>query len=264
MHNGFMRILLCLFLFFSQSIYAQRTLGRDSFMLNVRPVLNGILSDFYQMIALFPDYPKGLNALIQELETLTLDKETLRETCPRLINVKCSSSIKSLRTKLFRIQALSMDVLTLQRMSQSLNINSLSGLRIMAEFDSELEEIRGHLDNGAFLMSAQIPHKRETYFILKELDKLTTLISLAVVEYIPYNYQNDFRHFLFNFVYPVQVQISKNKNYEFLNRNVNTLNFAINLLNMNLTKRNKKTPEGMAPFLSVIHNRWNSLLRYYF
>ena len=157
-----------------------------------------------------------------------------------------------------------MEVMTQQKMSQSLNINSLAGMRIVTQFDSELDEIKGYLDNAAFILTAQIPQRRETYFVLKELDELNTLISLAVVEYIPYNYQDDFRHFFFNFVYPIQIQISKNKNYEFLNRNVSSLNFAINLLNQNLTKRNKKTPEGMAPYLAVIHNRWNSLLRYYF
>ena len=259
-----MRIILIGFLLFSHLAYAQKNLGRDTFMLQVRPVLNGILGDFYQMIALFPDYPQGLNLLLQELDTLTLDKEVLKETCPRLLNIKCKDTINSIRNKLSNIQRLSMSVLVHQKMSQSLNITSLAGLRIVTQFDSELHEIKGDLDNISFLISAQIPHHRETYSILKKLYELTTLVSLAVVEYIPYNYQSDFRHFFFNFVYPIQIQISKNKNYEFLNRNLNSLNFAINLLNMNLTKRNKKTPDGMAPFLSVIHNRWNSLLRYYF
>lgn len=259
-----MPILLLFLLLASPLSFAQKNLGRETFMVNVRPVLNGILGDFYQMIALFPDYPKGLNPLIQELDSLTSDKEILRETCPRLIEAKCKDTLNSIRTKLSRIQRMSLEVMTQQKMSQSLNINSLAGMRIVTQFDSELDEIKGYLDNAAFLLTAQIPQRRETYFVLKELDELNTLISLAVVEYIPYNYQSDFRHFFFNFVYPIQIQISKNKNYEFLNRNVSSLNFALNLLNQNLTKRNKKTPEGMGPYLSVIHNRWNSLLRYYF
>jgi len=233
-------------------------------MVNVRPVLNGILGDFYQMIALFPDYPQGLNSLIGALDSLTTSKEILRESCPRLIDKKCKVTVNEIRSQLSKIQTLSQEVMTQQKMSQSLNINSLSGMRIVTEFNAKLEEIKGYLDNAAYLLAADITQQRKTYYVLKELDELNTLVSLAVVEYIPYSYQNDFRHFFFNFVYPIQLQISKNKNYEFLNRNVSSLNFAINLLNQNLTKRNKKTPEGMAPYLSVIHNRWNSLLRYYF
>lgn len=257
-----MRFLLVIFLFISRPAFAQKTLNRDQFMVNVRPVLNGIVIDFYQMLTLFPDFPRDLIPLIQELDTLTSDKEILRETCPTLINMKCRVQISSVRSKLSNIRALSLNVLKRQQMSSSLHINALGGLRLVAEFDAELEEVKGVIENASFLLSAQIPQKKETYSVLKELDELNTFLSLAVVEYIPYLYREDFRHFFFNFVHPIQQQISKNKNYEFLNRNVNSLNFAINLLNMQLTKR-KKTPEGMAPYLATMHNRWNSILRYY-
>lgn len=256
-----MRILLILF-FLIPSVHAQRSLNRENFMVNVRPVLNGILSDFHQMITLFPDFPKELIPVMEELDTLTTDKENLRETCPSIITVKCKDQINSLREKLSKIRALSLNLLMAQKMSSSLHINALSGQRLVTEFDTELEEVKGLIDNTSFLLAAQIPDKRETYNLLKELDELNTMLSLATVEYIPFLYREDFRHFFFNFVHPLQLQISKNKNYEYLNRNVNSLNFAINLLNMQLTKR-KKTPEGMAPYLATMHNRWNSILRYY-
>ncbi len=258
-----MRYLVILLIIMSPVAIAQKNLGRETFMVKVRPVLNGILGDFYQMITLFSDFPKELIPLIQELDTLTEDKESLRASCPRLLTTKCEETMNSLRRKLVKIKSLSLNVMAQQKMSSSLYLNSLSGLRMVSQFDSELEEAKAYLDNASFFLRAQIPQKRETYFVLKELDELNTLLSLAVVEFIPFIYREDFRQFFFNFVHPVQLQISKNKNYEFLNRNVDSLNFAINLLNMNLTKR-KKTPEGMGPYLAVMHNRWNSLLRYYF
>lgn len=259
-----MRILLLSCLIFAMPLaHAQRRLTRDTFLVNVRPVLNGILGDFYQMVTLFPDFPKELIPLIQELDTLTTDKETLKESCPRLIDKNCKVTLESMRQKLSKIRSLSNILLKEQKMSSSLYLNSLSGQRLVGEFDVELEEVKGSLDNASFLISAQLKERRETYQILKDLDELNTLLALALVEYVPYSYREDFRHFYFNFVHPIQIQISKFKNYEFLNRNVSSLNFAINLLNMNLTKR-KKTPDGMGPYLSVIHNRWNSLLRYYF
>jgi hypothetical protein len=259
-----MRFLLLLILIYAPHGFAQKTLGRDTFMVNVRPALNAILSDFYQMITLFPDFPKGLIPLIQELEGITSEKEALKERCPRTITVECKDTLNSIRGKLLKIKLQSLSLMKDQEVSKSLHLNALSGWRLISDFDSDLEEVKGYLDNTSFLITAQIPHKRPTYTIIKELDELHTLLSLAVVAYIPYDYRNDFRHFYFNFVHPVQIQISKFKNYEFLNRNVNSLNFAINLLNMNLTKRNKKTPDGMGPYLAVMHNRWNSLLRYYF
>ena len=259
-----MRLILLFCFIFAPYGYAQRTLTRDTFMVNVRPVLNGILSDFYQMISLFPDFPKELIPLVQRLDDITADKEALKEKCPRFITSECKDTLESIRSKLSDVKTLSLNLLKVQQISSSLYMNSLSGWRLVSEFDTDLEEVKGDLDNTSFLISAQIPHKRQTYAVLKKLDELNTILSLAVVAYIPFNYRNDFRHFYFNFVHPVQIQISKYKNYQFLNRNVDSLNFAINLLNMNLTKRNKKTPDGMGPFLAVMHNRWNSLLRYYF
>ena len=258
-----MRILLVFILFTSQMAFAQRSLNRDAFMIKVRPVLNGILNDFYQMISQFPDFPKELIPLIQEMETLGIDKDSLKETCPRLIDNKCRQSVEAIRKKLSKIKLMTMNVIQKQKMSSALHINSLSGLRHLTQFDVELEEIKTYFDNTSFLSSAQLPQKRETHYALKELDELDTILSLSIVDYVPFNYREDFRHFYFNFIHPIQQQISKNINYEYLNRNIKSLNFAINLLNMNLTKR-KKTPEGMGSYLSIMHIRWNSILRNYF
>lgn len=258
-----MKFVLSFCLLFSTSVFAQKSIGRDAFMVNVRPVLNGIIGDFYQMVSLFPDFPKDLVPLVETAEGLTIDKENLRTSCPRSIDKKCKEQIENIRQKLQKMKSQSMTLLANQKVSEALHINTLAGQRLIAEFDVELEEVKGELDNSSFFMAAVIPQKKETFAVLKELDELNTLLSLAVVEFIPFMYKEDFRHFFFNFVNPIQQQISKNNNHEYVNRNITSLNFAINLLNMTLTKK-KKTPEGMGPYLSTMHNRWNSILRYYF
>ena len=259
-----MRIFFIFLLLTSSHAFAQKRLNADSFKVNVRPILNGILSDFYQMITLFPDFPKELIPVIKELDSITTEKEILVDNCPRVLNDKCLEQIDILRSKLRNLKELSFILLSRQPMASTLYLNSISGIKTVNNFDAQLELVKGQLDNASFLIKAKLKDKVETYSILKEVDELNPLLSLALVEFIPYTYRVDFRHFYFNFVHPIQQQISKNINYEFLNRNVNSLNFAINLLNMNLTKRNKKTPDGMGPYLATIHNRWNSILRYYF
>ena len=188
----------------------------------------------------------------------------IREKCPRNLEIACLENITNLRNRLVGVQAKTLALISRQKMSSSLHMNPLAGIRTTNEFMLELEDIKGSLDNAALILKAGASLKMPTYHVVKKIDELSTFVSLTVVEYIPFTYQEDFRNFYFNFIHPVQQQISKNQNYEFMNRNINTLNFALNLLNQNLTKRNKKTPEGMAPYLSVIHNRWNSILRFYF
>lgn len=259
-----MKFLIFLVLALNIEASAQKNLSSDYFQSNVRPVLSGILSDFYQMISLFPDYPKDLIQIIDEVDELHSEKNALVDTCPHDLNRSCLTSINKLRLRLVSLQSKTLKLISNQQITTGLHINPIGGIRTTLQFQAMLESIKGDLDNSSFIMKAGAKQKKSTYPLVKKMDDLSTYISLTVVEYVPFLYQNDFRHFYFNFIHPIQQQIGKNKNYEFLNRNINSLNFAINLLNQNLTKRNKKTPDGMAPYLSLMHNRWNSLLRYYF
>lgn len=242
---------------------AQKNLSREAFQGSVKPLLTGILNDFYQMISLFPEFPKEIIGMMEDLDNLEEIREALKSNCPRELSQKCAQNVDELRRRLSSLEAQGLTLWLRQRPDTSPYMTGLIGLRYISEFLVELRRAKGTLDNASFLMTAKLKHKTDTYSVVRDMDELQTMLSLAVVEFIPFQYKEDFRTFFFNFVHPVEVQITKHKNYEFLNRNVNSLNFAINLLNQNLTKRNKKTPEGMAPYLSLIHNRWNNLLRYY-
>lgn len=259
-----MRWLLIVLFLMTHNVYAQRKLTPEAFQVNVKPVLNGILNDFYQMITLFPSFPKEVVELVEKMDDFTSEKEILKSSCPQHLNQSCLASIEAIRQKLSAAQDKTIELKARLKMNSSLHMTTIAGLRVVNDFQSDLEELKGLFDNASFLVKAGIKNKAETYPLIRKLDELSTMISLSLVEFVPYNYKEDFRHFFFNFVHPIQLNITKNKSSEFFNKNLNNLNFTLNLLNMNLTKRNKKTPEGMAPYLATIHNRWNSLLRYYF
>lgn len=259
-----MRHLLLFLILLPLSGHAQNSLSAQTFQVNVRPVLSGILNDFYQMIVLFPEVPRELVEMIDDIDRLSADKEGLMKDCPRLLEKKCLPGIDALRTRLNVLDNKTLALIRKQNHSATLHLTTLSGLRVIGDFQEGLESLKAKLDNISFMIMASAPVRQETSPLIKQVDELGTYTSLALVEYIPFTYKEDFRHFYFGFVYPIQVQLGKRTNYQFLNRNLNTLNFSLNLLNMNLTKRNKKTPEGMAPYLSTMHNRWNSILRYYY
>lgn len=244
--------------------FAQNKISPQAFQVNVKPVLAGIVNDFYQMVALFPDVPRELIDIIDDLDGLSEQKNGLLKDCPRLLEDKCLSGIDALRSKLRSLDLKTISLIRKQGQSQSLHLTSLSGKRVIDDFQECLESLKAKLDNISFMIKAHVPLRQETSPLIKQVDELNTFTSLALVEYVPYTYKEDFRHFYFSFVYPIQLQMGKSQNHEFMNRNLTSLNFALNLLNMNLTKRNKKTPEGMAPYLATIHNRWNSILRYYY
>lgn len=259
-----MKLLLILIILASGPAQAQKQLNSQTFQSSIRPILSGILGDFYQMITLFPDFPKELVSIVDEIDDLHGEKELIREKCPRTLELTCLNNITNLRNRLVGVQAKTLELISRQKMSPSLHMNPLAGIRTTNEFMMELEEIKGYLDNAALILKAGASQKKQTLQVIKQIDELSTFISLTVVEYIPFLYKEDFQHFYFNFIQPIQQQLGKTQNFQYMNRSINTLNFSINLLTQNLTKRNKKTPEGMAPYLGVMHSKWNSILRYYF
>ncbi len=257
-----MRFFLLLLLF-SMPVWAQKSLSSQTFQANIKPVLNGVLHDYYQMLGLFPDFPKELPSLMGQAQGLHDEKELLLQKCPRLLNASCLSNLESLQKSLTTIDGKTLTLMSEMKMSSSLHMSSIAGLRIIGDFQNLVASVKGDIANSALAIRSKVNYKKETYQIVKSLDELNTLLSLSIVEYIPFTYKEDFRQAFFNFIQPIQTQISKPQNYEFFNKNIVPLNFSINLLNMTLTKK-KKTPEGMAPYLSLIHNRWNSILRYYY
>jgi hypothetical protein len=259
-----MKIFIILLTWTSLTAHAQKTLSPQAFQANIRPALSGIMNDFNQMITLFPDFPKDIIDINEDLGALEIEKEQLRDKCPRLINQKCADIVYSIQKKLAGLESRTMKLIAVQKMPATLPMTNIGGMRLVNEFQADLEEIKGEIDNSSFMLKAEVAHRKESYDVVKKLDVLDTMLSLAIVEFVPYLYQEDFRQFYSNFVHPIHQHITQSRNYEFMNRNIMALNFSLNLLNMNLTKRNKKTPEGMGPFLALMHNRWNSILRYYY
>lgn len=259
-----MKLFLILLCFTVSPLYAQRSLNAVTYQGNVKPILNGIISDFYQMVSLFPQFPKSLVPILDRLDNLHTEKEYLREKCPHYLDKKCFSNINNLQEQFSTINIYLIKLIKEMEMTDSLHLNSLAGLRGTSDVQARTEELKGMLDNSSLLIKAQISHKRLSYDVIKQIDEISTLISLTLIEYVPILYKEEFRQFYFNFIHPSQQHLGKRTGYEFMNQNIKELNFSLNLLNQNLTKRNKKTPEGMAPYLLIIHNKWNSLLRFYY
>lgn len=263
---GIVHLKFILFIFLTlagDQSFGQKDVTRESFMINVRPVLNGLVSDFYQMITLFPDFPQKIIPLMKEMDLLNIEKNLIKEICPRTLDKKCRQPINNLLLKISKAKLSSTFLLSHLNLVKSNDISSIAGMRIISEFDLKLEELKVKIENSSLLISAGINQKIDTFQIIKDIDELETLISLAFIEHVPLYYKQDFRNFYFDFIRPIEQQISNSNNHKFLTRNMNSLNFSINLLVQTLTKR-KKTPQGMSQFLNIIHNRWNSIIRYYF
>ncbi len=245
------------------SALAQRELPPGVFRSVARPQLSGIISEFYQMIEIFPDYPQNINELLRTSRQFEDDKQLLIDTCPRYINDQCLPIIEKMLKGVNELELQTTRFYGQLKSNQEPYISALTGLRFINLYQNELSKLKSSLDFASFTYRAK-KSQIKTDPIIFLFDKMKTYLSLSVPEFIPFIYKEDFKQFYSNFIRPLEHHLSTPTAHTFFYKNLKELNFNIHLLHQNLTKRNKKTPQGMAGSLNNLQNRWNSILRAYY
>jgi len=235
----------------------------QSFDVYAKPTLKALVSDFHEMLTLFPAYPQGLSSLAGEAQVLTGLQSQFEEACPRMVNLKCQNSLKELKSKLENLKAKSLVMNRSLTFASSAYLNSLSGHRLFRDFEQDLEKISALTEAASFSIGIEKSSGTKTTEILTLLHRLKTTSDLMVIEFTPVPYRNEFRQFYFHFILPISKQFEHEYGDVFMKRSNEELNFHFHHFVMNLTKKNKKTPEGMSPYLNTMTNRWNVVTKIY-
>ncbi|MEZ4430409.1 MAG: hypothetical protein R3A51_22250 [Nannocystaceae bacterium] len=245
---------------------AQRSVSNQQFSIHIKPQLRGILTEFYHMLPRFPDYPEKLVEIQKKMQELSEIKSAL-VTCPRKTKAtQCLGPLKLLQKNLNELDLLSFEAIQSFNARNETYLSNLMGQAFFQSYTKTLQLVDTNTEVWSMTIGARNLTKTEwdPYQTIKHLDEMQSYLSLSLVEFIPYIYQQDFRNFYFNLISPLEKNIDTNSASKFFQQNVEMLNFHLNLLNQNLTKRNKKTPENMSSSLFQIHSRWNSVLKYYY
>jgi hypothetical protein len=126
-------------------------------------------------------------------------------------------------------------------------------------------ELKNKLEVETMVIGADRPHTAaSTWDVRKSIQTIENMQDLMVIDFIPGRLQEDFRQAWMNFFRPLYKRTILLGQKSFVTENLTKLNFYWNLLNMKLTKRLRRTPEGMVGPLNAIQNRWNQILRIYF
>jgi hypothetical protein len=233
---------------------AQRELPPGVFKSVARPQLSGIINEFYQMIEQFPDFPKDMNHLINTSKQFEDDRQLIIQTCPRYINDFCLSTIERMLKGVQELDLLTTTFYGFLKSNNEPYISALTGLRFIDLYQNELLKLKSALEFASFTYRAK-KSQIKTDPILLLHDRMKTYLSLSVPEFTPY---------IYNFIRPLEHHLSTPTAHTFFYKNLKELNFSLNLLHQNLTKRSKKTPQGMSGSLNNMHMRWNLIQRAYY
>lgn len=256
-----MRLSLVAFiLFFTSQSHAKLSSG--SFQIHVRPQLVGIYQDFKQILNTFTDYPTEAVQLIASMDRLRENAYSLRAKCPLKPEMECMDTLLKIQKEARDLEWLFLHYQSNTHYHPTSGISPLTGLRIWLKMDKDRSKLQRFIDIEILCLSASRASERaSTAEITKLIDQMESYSDLLVVEFIPPKYQEDFRSVWMNFFRPLHRHAELEGRIEFLTSNLQSLNFYWNLLNMRMTKRVKKTPEGMSGPLHAIQNRWNQVMR---
>lgn len=239
-----------------------QALSSASFQVHVRPQLVGIYQDFRQILATFTDYPNEILQLMNQMDDLRSAAQTLRQACPLRTELGCLSNLVKIQQELRDLDRLFIKYQGNVRFSEATGLAPIAGQRIWLRLDQTRDKLQRQVTVEILGLSAgRSGNRLSSVELLRMTDEIEAYGDLLVVEFIPPKFQVDFRSAWMNFFRPLHRYAEREGRAVFLTSNLDQLNFYWNLLNMRMTKRLKKTPEGMGGPLNAIQNRWNQVMR---
>lgn len=241
---------------------AQAKLSHGTYQVHIRPQLVGIYQDFRQILGNFTDYPPEVLQLLSDLDRLREGARQLKRTCPLRTTKDCLPALTTIQLELRALERLFIKYQGNTRFSAATGLSPISGQSVWLRLDEARARLLSTVDVEIFCLSAGRTSTRAvTNELIRGVDEIESFGDLLVVEFIPPKFQNDFRSAWMNFFRPLHRHAEIEGRVTFLTTNLEQLNFYWNLLNMRMTKRMKKTPEGMSGPLNAIQNRWNQIVR---
>lgn len=239
-----------------------REINVNSFQVHVRPQLVGIHQDIQQIFMAMPGYPAEVFQALSLVDQLLSQAQSAQNVCPGKLQTTCLSQLQSSLIVLRDLERLWLTQEARFATPTDASLTALAGRKRWIQLMEAARNLRAHLEAEALAIQAERQGERMNMWQWrKSVDEIEDWIDMLIVEFVPGKLQEDFRSAWMNFFRPLYKHCVLDNNRRFLSRNLDSLNFYWNLLNLKLTKRLKKTPEGMSGPLNAIQNRWNQVMR---
>jgi hypothetical protein len=255
-------LLTVILILLSINAYSAREVSAQSFQIHIRPQLVNIQEDIKQILLTFPGYPMDLfvaQSLTDQLTAHTVKAQTL---CAGELKKNCLIPMYDAIKVLRELERVWLSQEGKIAFPANASIAVLNGKKRWNQIIMASSRLRSILESESLAIEADRYSKRLTIWDWRRrVDEIDGWQTLVMIDFIPGKLQEDFRQAWMNFFRPLQKHCVMNNNRAYFSQNLDSLNYYWNILNMRLTKRLKKTPEGMSGPLNAIQNRWNQTLR---
>lgn len=227
----------------------------------VRPQLISIKNDYHTLLSILNPELKNIKKSFSHYQALI---ESVNKIKQYLKQDNIASVKKELKTTLEEINDLlkftikSPELLEKKFFSAE---NLLSSQNRFFELRSELIDFKLLVENIIAFQSADISPPISLYEIPLIANKLYIKFNLYLINSTDNRFQKDFTSFWTEFIKPVTTEVIPYHNQRLFIARLNQFNIRLNMLHMILTKRNKVITKQTKTLLTIIQNRWNSILK---
>lgn len=250
---------------FSLNIFAydNKDINLSNFEFNryVRPQLISISHDFQTLLT-------ALNPELKELKNLGNTLQDIKKRTSSLEKLYIAQKFNECEFNLNQsLKQFSMGLLLLEvppslyKKEYFTADNLIESLHSFQIFRQSFFDLYLEFKNFQYLIRAKTQLTKPIKSLLQEINITQSSFQTFVLKSSDNRFRTEFSSFWSDFLRPVQNLILPQNDKSLFIHKLNDFNLRLNILNVTLTKRNKKTNKQTATILKIIHNRWNNILK---
>lgn len=189
-------------------------------------------------------------------------QQNFGNSCVQANNIKCIESVDYIINKIGELIKLSEEVDLPESFSEeSFKENTLRTFEHHNILMGSLFDLFFQFQNFKFFYQAGVSQINSTDFLKKKFEDTYNQFNFYILSSSDPRFTEAFTSYWNSFIKPVQTIILKENDKSHFLRRLNDFNLRWNILNVELTKRNKKVSTPVATLLNTMHNRWKIILR---
>lgn len=255
--------LLCFFIPFGVEAYSPKhiKLTQNEFQRLVKPQLNNIKQDYQTLIGILNPHLKDYKSIFRHFNDLKKREEKFINYCSKTSNENCQEIVNIYLNRLDQI------IKTLYKVSPPKEDQHHPYEQTLKSFDLQQKLISELLDTHMqffqmnFFHKAKIKVEQLPVHYTKLIQKANNQFNLFMIKSSDIRFQDQFLSYWNGFIKPISNYVLSQSEKGHFSKNLSDYNLRWNMLNVELTKRNKKISKQSKTLLKIMHNRWNNILK---
>lgn len=249
----------------SSSVFAVKNKNVDmtefEYRRYVRPQLRSILQDYQTLLLLLNPEFSNFKSSFSDVRKILKSRIYSKGFCHQEEIQACLIELKKVKSLLLSLKKASHNPVNYTKIKHLTLDQKLRAENHITDYQQKILKAKISIENLTLetrLISNKEISLKEVRFLTKDV---VTHFYMIVTDFSDNRFNNDLNIFWSSFYMPVLNYVLMGDQKEFFLNNIKKFNISWNSLNVRLTKRNKKISKQVNTLISVMHRRWNNILK---